>query len=322
MNIKEKLEESIISVLKEQESITEDNKQYYFYDIHIVLNDDTGEGYSVFLKTDEHYDEDLDYSKVLDEAVRQGELDNEETYYCDYVSEIDEDEYLQATGKSKVEESPRYYYGEIESIKDNIKNLNNQAQQLEENIKDIDVTKEEYNKEQEHLLDMVCNYLNTFYTTGNTITTALNNGFPNRIGTTVKDNEGNIIGIKNSDGSVTYKENKSLTEEINKETDVELNGLKQTLYNNKELEVFNYIKNKISNIEDKVVNYQIIINSMGANTCYVEFGNNRESQYYVELDTDNPENVIKLTTTFSNQPVNKEFLDLGNVLLNTFKISE
>ena len=62
----------------------------YFYDIHIVEDEDTGMGYSVFVESDMHFDEDLESEEVIDLAIQQGKLDPEEAQYCDYVSEIDE----------------------------------------------------------------------------------------------------------------------------------------------------------------------------------------------------------------------------------------
>lgn len=76
----------------------------YFYDIHIVEDEDTGMGYSVFVESDIHYDEDLESEEVIDLAIQQGKLDPEEAQYCDYVSEIDEQEYLDAAPHSSLTE--------------------------------------------------------------------------------------------------------------------------------------------------------------------------------------------------------------------------
>lgn len=76
----------------------------YFYDIHIVEDEDTGMGYSVFVESDIHFDEDLESEEVIDLAIQQGKLDPEEAQYCDYVSEIDEQEYLDAAPHSSLTE--------------------------------------------------------------------------------------------------------------------------------------------------------------------------------------------------------------------------
>ena len=75
---------------------TESNNNTYYYDIHIVEDEATGMGYSVFIKTTKHYDEDLDADAIVDEAIKQNKLDADEADYCDYVSEISEQEYKDA----------------------------------------------------------------------------------------------------------------------------------------------------------------------------------------------------------------------------------
>lgn len=77
-------------------SKTESNNNTYYYDIHIVEDEATGMGYSVFIKTTKHYDEDLDADAIVDEAIKQNKLDVDEADYCDYVSEISEQEYRDA----------------------------------------------------------------------------------------------------------------------------------------------------------------------------------------------------------------------------------
>lgn len=77
-------------------SKTESNNNTYYYDIHIVEDEATGMGYSVFIKTTKHYDEDLDADAIVDEAIKQNKLDADEADYCDYVSEISEQEYKDA----------------------------------------------------------------------------------------------------------------------------------------------------------------------------------------------------------------------------------
>ena len=60
-------------------------------------------GYSVFIKTTKHYDEDLDADAIVDEAIKQNKLEADEADYCDYVSEISEQEYKDAAPRTEVE---------------------------------------------------------------------------------------------------------------------------------------------------------------------------------------------------------------------------
>lgn len=85
----------------------------YFYDIHIVEDEDTGMGYSVFVESDMHFDEDLESEEIIDLAIEQGKLDPEEAQYCDYVSEIDEQEYLDAAPHSSLTEGEQNNNDEV-----------------------------------------------------------------------------------------------------------------------------------------------------------------------------------------------------------------
>ena len=108
----------------------------YFYDIHIVEDEDTGMGYSVFVESDMHFDEDLESEEIIDLAIEQGKLDPEEAQYCDYVSEIDEQEYLDAAPHSSltedVEESTNVYNQLKELEKEN--KYNNVSRYSDEDI--------------------------------------------------------------------------------------------------------------------------------------------------------------------------------------------
>ena len=84
-------------------SKTESNNSTYYYDIHIVEDEATGMGYSVFIKTSKHYDEDLDANAIVDEAIKQNRLEADEADYCDYVSEISEQEYKDAAPRAEIE---------------------------------------------------------------------------------------------------------------------------------------------------------------------------------------------------------------------------
>lgn len=99
MNNRDKLLESVIK------SLTENIEGPSYYLIHLEGHtDDENEGYSVYIKTDKHYDEDLDAYDVVQEAVKQNILDVYDMQYCDDVKEIGENEYYNATKKERVNE--------------------------------------------------------------------------------------------------------------------------------------------------------------------------------------------------------------------------
>ena len=91
-------------VVKETMKLLNENNGKYYYDVHISEDEVTGMGYSVFVKSDIHFDEDLEAEDIIDLAIQQGKLDSEEAQYCDYVSEIDEQEYLDAAPHSSLTE--------------------------------------------------------------------------------------------------------------------------------------------------------------------------------------------------------------------------
>ena len=110
----------------------------YFYDIHIVEDEDTGMGYSVFVESDIHFDEDLESEEIIDLAIEQGKLDAEEAQYCDYVSEIDEQEYLDAAPHSSLTEGEQNndvneVYNALKEIKKENK-FNDVSRYSDENI--------------------------------------------------------------------------------------------------------------------------------------------------------------------------------------------
>ena len=112
----------------------------YFYDIHIVEDEDTGMGYSVFIESDMHYDEDLESEEIIDLAIEQGKLDAEEAQYCDYVSEIDEQEYLDAAPHSSLTEGEQ---------NNNVNEVYNTLKELEKENKFNDVSR--YSDESIHI---------------------------------------------------------------------------------------------------------------------------------------------------------------------------
>lgn len=92
--------EPVDSEFKEEESKSMKTESYY-YDIHVVEDEDNGMGYSVFLKTDKHHDEEADQPTILLAAVDAGILPEDEVEYVDNVTEINEDEYNKATNSKK-----------------------------------------------------------------------------------------------------------------------------------------------------------------------------------------------------------------------------
>lgn len=91
-------------IVSETIRLLNENNGKYYYDVHISEDEVTGMGYSVFVKSDIHFDEDLEAEDIIDLAIQQGKLDPEEAEYCDYVSEIDEQEYLDAAPHSSLTE--------------------------------------------------------------------------------------------------------------------------------------------------------------------------------------------------------------------------
>ena len=92
--------EPVDSEFKEEESKSMKTESYY-YDIHVVEDEDNGMGYSVFLKTDKHHDTEADQPTILLAAMDAGILPEDEVEYVDNVTEINEDEYNKATNLKK-----------------------------------------------------------------------------------------------------------------------------------------------------------------------------------------------------------------------------
>lgn len=94
MNTNENNGESTIKLLDNDFQILWENNQldieeeYDYYDIHVFYS--RKDGFSVFLKCLSSFDDDDD---IIEEAVRQGILDDEDVRYVDYVLSIDENDY-------------------------------------------------------------------------------------------------------------------------------------------------------------------------------------------------------------------------------------
>ena len=90
-------------VVSETMRLLNENNGKYYYDVHISEDEVTGMGYSVFVKSDIHFDEDLEAEDIINLAIEQGKLDPEEAEYCNYVEEVDEEQYRNAVGENLTE---------------------------------------------------------------------------------------------------------------------------------------------------------------------------------------------------------------------------
>lgn len=91
-------------VVSETMRLLNENNGKYYYDVHISEDEVTGMGYSVFVESDIHFDEDLEAEDIIDLAIEQGKLDSEEAEYCDYVEEVDEEQYRNSVGENLTED--------------------------------------------------------------------------------------------------------------------------------------------------------------------------------------------------------------------------
>lgn len=91
-------------VVSETMKLLNENNGKYYYDVHISEDEVTGMGYSVFVESDIHFDEDLEAEDIIDLAIEQGKLDPEEAEYCDYVEEVDEEQYRNSVGENLTED--------------------------------------------------------------------------------------------------------------------------------------------------------------------------------------------------------------------------
>lgn len=90
MNKLDRLTEATILALRGK--LTES----YYYDIHVVEDEDTGTGYSAFLKIDKHFDENQDRENIVKQAIDNNILEADEVEFVDNITEIDEEEYNRA----------------------------------------------------------------------------------------------------------------------------------------------------------------------------------------------------------------------------------
>ena len=99
---------------------------------------------------------------------------------------------------------------------------------------------------------------------------------------------------------------------------VALNGMKRTLYGDKEMQMFEKTSFKIKSLESYVANY--IVDGFGEKVTYY-FGfdkNNMNSNFELTFIFRDNLNLVELKTTSSNQYINDDFIELLN-LLNDIK---
>lgn len=109
---------------------------------------------------------------------------------------------------------------------------------------------------------------------------------------------------------------KNLKEDNNfKETKVKLGMVSRTLYSQDELDLFNVIKNRLHGIEDYVVGFNINL-TLGNKYAYVVFGlaASTDSVFEVVFNTENFGKIDSVKTTYSNQEITVDFLNLAQEL--------
>ena len=109
---------------------------------------------------------------------------------------------------------------------------------------------------------------------------------------------------------------KNLKEDNNfKETKVKLGMVSRTLYSQDELDLFNVIKNRLHGIEDYVVGFNINL-TLGNKYAYVVFGlaASTDSVFEVVFNTESFGKVNSVKTTYSNQEITVDFLNLAQEL--------
>lgn len=115
---------------------------------------------------------------------------------------------------------------------------------------------------------------------------------------------------------------KNLKEDNNfKETKVKLGMVSRTLYSQDELDLFNVIKNRLHGIEDYVVGFNINL-TLGNKYAYVVFGlaASTDSVFEVVFNTESFGKVDSVKTTYSNQEITVDFLNLAQELYKLKKL--
>lgn len=98
------------------------------------------------------------------------------------------------------------------------------------------------------------------------------------------------------------------------ETAVDINNIEKTMYFESELQLFNKIYEIVKPVESYVIDWNV--DFFGGKRAYVVFrSTDNQGEFKVTFDTDSG-NILKIETTFSNQTVTSEFLDLADKLIN------
>lgn len=108
---------------------------------------------------------------------------------------------------------------------------------------------------------------------------------------------------------------KNLKEKEAIEEKVTLGTISRTLYSQDEIDLFNIIKRTLHGLESYVINFSINL-SLGEHIAYVLFGlpGSRDSVFEVEFDTENFGKAKSVKTTYSNQEITTDFLNLAQEL--------
>lgn len=106
---------------------------------------------------------------------------------------------------------------------------------------------------------------------------------------------------------------KKLQEDDKIEQTVELGNARGKVYSQDELDCFNAIKNTISGLEQFVTKFNITLFPL--EKANVTFKTSDGSEFEVTFDTESFGKVTEVQTTFSNQEVTKEFIELATLLL-------
>lgn len=106
---------------------------------------------------------------------------------------------------------------------------------------------------------------------------------------------------------------KKLQEDDKIEQTVELGNARAKVYSQDELDCFNAIKNTISGLEQFVTKFNITLFPL--EKANVTFKTSDGSEFEVTFDTESFGKVTEVQTTFSNQEVTKEFIELATLLL-------
>lgn len=114
------------------------------------------------------------------------------------------------------------------------------------------------------------------------------------------------------DETIKLLNKRTLKEDSRRQT-VEIGNARAYVYTQDELDCFNAIKNTISGLEQFVTKFNITLFPL--EKANVTFKTSNGSEFEVTFDTESFGKVTEVQTTFSNQEVTKEFIELATLLL-------